>query len=112
MASVLTNGRILFHSIPKGMYINYCNDVVTYFRLGYPVPGETTVYDESEKIDLENVPLNGGALIKTLELSVDPYLRGKMHDGSVKSYAPGFEIGTPLYGILVLALYYVPKARI
>ncbi len=44
----------------------------------YPVPGKHTVYDESETIDLENVPLNGGFLVKVLVLSMDPYLRGKM----------------------------------
>jgi NADPH-dependent curcumin reductase CurA len=41
------------------------------------VPGKTTVYDASRKIDLETVPLNGGFLVKTLVLSIDPYMRGK-----------------------------------
>lgn len=36
------------------------------------------MYDESETIDLKNVPLNGGYLLKVLVVSVDPYLRGKM----------------------------------
>ncbi|KAF9523394.1 alcohol dehydrogenase [Crepidotus variabilis] len=78
----VTNGRVLFNSIPEN----------------FPVPGQTTVYDESETIDLEDVPLNGGVLIKTLDLSIDPYLRGKMRDPSIKSYSPPFEIGKPLYG--------------
>ena len=55
--------------------------------LGYPIPGQTTVYYESETIDLENVPLKGGFLVKTLVLSIDPYLRGKMRDPSVPSYS-------------------------
>ena len=36
------------------------------------------MYDTTEKIDLETVVLNGGILIKTLELSIDPYIRGRM----------------------------------
>ncbi|KAK7038544.1 NAD(P)-binding protein [Favolaschia claudopus] len=39
----------------------------------YPVPGETTVYDTSETIDLETDPLNGGFLVKVLVLSIDPF---------------------------------------
>ena len=65
---------------------------------GFPEPGRTTVYDESEIIDLENVPLNGGILIKTLEISVDPYFRGRMRDPSIKSYTPAFALGKPLEG--------------
>ena len=55
--------------------------------IGYPEPGKTTVYDESETIDPDTVPLNGGFLVKTLVLSVDPYLRGKMRDPGVESYS-------------------------
>ncbi|KAF9547764.1 hypothetical protein CPC08DRAFT_611511, partial [Agrocybe pediades] len=58
---------------------------------GYPVPGENIVYDTSEKIDLDNVPLNGGILLKTLEVSVDPYMRGRMRDASIESYVPAFQ---------------------
>ena len=54
---------------------------------GYPEPGKTTVYDESETIDLDNAALNGGFLVKTLYLSIDPYLRGKMRDPTVESYS-------------------------
>ena len=45
------------------------------------------MYDETETIDLDNAPLNGGFLVKTLVLSIDPYLRGKMRDASIKSYS-------------------------
>ncbi|KAF8144002.1 hypothetical protein K438DRAFT_1874671 [Mycena galopus ATCC 62051] len=54
----------------------------------YPVPGTTTVYDTTETIDIENVPLNGGVLIKVLLLSIDPYLRGRLP----------FPLGQPLMG--------------
>ncbi|PPQ71686.1 hypothetical protein CVT26_007653 [Gymnopilus dilepis] len=83
------NGRALFNSYPEG----------------YPVPGETIVYDDSETIVLENVPLNGGFLLKTLELSIDPYMRGRMRaPGSKGSYTGGYAIGKPLpnYGVGVV----------
>ncbi|KAJ3517320.1 hypothetical protein NLJ89_g590 [Agrocybe chaxingu] len=81
MAPVV-NGRVLFNSIPTG----------------YPIPGETTIYDTSETIDLDIVPLNGGFLLKTLELSVDPYMRGRMRDPKIESYLPAFPVGEPMEG--------------
>ncbi|KAF8811022.1 NAD(P)-binding protein [Phlegmacium glaucopus] len=82
------NGRLLFNSVPAG----------------YPEPGKTTVYDTTETIDLHKVALNGGFLIKTLELSIDPYMRGRMREATTKSYIPPFAIGEPLanYGIGVV----------
>ncbi|KAL0961263.1 hypothetical protein HGRIS_006226 [Hohenbuehelia grisea] len=74
------NGRHLFNEIPEG----------------YPIPGKTTVYDESQTIDLDNAPLNGGFLVKVLVLSIDPYMRGKMRAANTKSYSPPFELGKPL----------------
>ena len=67
------NGRVLFNSIPAPG--------------SYPVPGKTVVYDDSQTIDLDNVPLNGGFLVKTLTLSIDPYMRGRMREPHIKSYA-------------------------
>ncbi|KAF9470780.1 NAD(P)-binding protein, partial [Pholiota conissans] len=81
MAPII-NGRILFNSVPTG----------------FPEPGKTTIYDTTQTIDLESIALDGGVLIKVLELSVDPYMRGRMRDPSVKSYAPAFVIGEPTYG--------------
>ncbi|KAF6755039.1 alcohol dehydrogenase [Ephemerocybe angulata] len=85
----VTNGKVIFKSIPKG----------------YPEPGKTVVYDDSEKIDLESVPIpDGGFLVKTLYLSVDPYMRGRMREPDVKSYAPPFIVGQPIdgYGVGVV----------
>ncbi|KZP04312.1 NAD(P)-binding protein [Athelia psychrophila] len=102
----VTNGRHLFNEVPTG----------------YPVPGKTTVYDASQTIDLENVDLNGGFLLKVLVVSVDPYLRGKsesllqfcarhgidgrgaVRNAAVKSYSPPFFIGEPLgnFGVAVV----------
>ncbi|KAH9922761.1 NAD(P)-binding protein [Fomitopsis serialis] len=59
-------------------------------------PGKTTVYDDSQTIDLDTIPLSGGFLIKTLALSIDPFMRGRMRDPSIKSYAPAFSVGEPL----------------
>ena len=39
-------------------------------------------------------PMTGNVLLKTLYVSVDPYLRGRMNDS--KSYVPSFEIGKPI----------------
>ncbi|KAJ7777710.1 alcohol dehydrogenase [Mycena maculata] len=76
------NARVIFNSVPEG----------------YPVPGETTVYDATQTIDLDAVPLNGGFLLKTLIVSVDPFLRGRMRQPEQKSYSPGFTLGAPIDG--------------
>ncbi|KAJ7152351.1 hypothetical protein C8R46DRAFT_1179224 [Mycena filopes] len=78
----IRNARVIFNSVPES----------------FPIPGETTVYDTTPTIDIETVPLNGGFLVKTLVLSIDPFLRGRMRSPEKKSYAPPFEIGAPLYG--------------
>ena len=39
-------------------------------------------------------PMTGNVLLKTIYVSVDPYLRGRMNDS--KSYVPSFEIGKPI----------------
>ena len=48
------------------------------------------------KIIIEEVPTpkDGEILLKTLFVSVDPYLRGRMNDS--KSYAPPFELNKPM----------------
>ncbi|CAA7262725.1 unnamed protein product [Cyclocybe aegerita] len=94
MAPVI-NGRVLFNSIPEGTSISYPppphTHHVVYLIPRFPVPSETVVYDTSETIDPD-----GGFLLKTLELSIDPYLRGRMRDSKVASYLPAFEVGEPL----------------
>lgn len=42
------------------------------------MPGQTTTLDASQTIDLDNVPLNGGVLVKTLVLSLEPYILAGM----------------------------------
>ncbi|KIY49426.1 NAD(P)-binding protein [Fistulina hepatica ATCC 64428] len=76
------NTRVLFNEIPKG----------------YPVPGKTTIVDDSQTIDHKTVPLNGGILLKVLVLSIDPYMRGKMREPTIESYSPPYLVGKPLDG--------------
>ncbi|KAG8715893.1 hypothetical protein FRC09_016212 [Ceratobasidium sp. 395] len=78
----IKNGRLVFNSIPTD----------------YPIPGETTVYDTSKEIDLDNAALNGGILTKALYLSIDPYLRGRMREVTSKSYSSAFKLGEPITG--------------
>ncbi|KAJ7714109.1 hypothetical protein B0H14DRAFT_3099015 [Mycena olivaceomarginata] len=77
----VTNGRVLFNASPK----------LTLHR-------KTVVYDTTETIDLESVPLNGGILIKVLLLSLDPYMRGRLRAPEIESYMPAFPLGQPLTG--------------
>ncbi|KZT65252.1 alcohol dehydrogenase [Daedalea quercina L-15889] len=81
------NARVIFNSIPAPNT--------------YPEPGKTTVYDDSQKIDPETVPLHGGFLVKTLVLSIDPYMRGRMRDPSIPSYSPPYPLGKPLSNFAV-----------
>ncbi|CAE6411095.1 unnamed protein product [Rhizoctonia solani] len=81
----IQNARLVFNKVPQD----------------FPVPGETTVYDTSETIDLDNVALNGGILAKTLYLSIDPYFRGRMRDEGKKSYSNAFPLGKPISGFSV-----------
>ncbi|KAJ8502400.1 hypothetical protein ONZ45_g11798 [Pleurotus djamor] len=59
----IANKRLVFKQVPTQ---------------GWPVPGETTVYDSSQTIDLDNVPLNGGFLVKTLYVSLDYWIYSRM----------------------------------
>jgi len=74
------NARVIFNSIPSD----------------YPEPGKTTVYDDKNTIDIENARLDGGFILKTLVLSIDPYMRGRMRPPEVESYVPAFTLGEPL----------------
>ncbi|EKM57440.1 uncharacterized protein PHACADRAFT_206354 [Phanerochaete carnosa HHB-10118-sp] len=95
----IKNGRLLFNDVPTG----------------YPEPGKTTVYDESQTIDLDGVSLNGGVLVKILVISIDPYLRGKMRkpDPSNKSYSATFALGEPIanFGVGVVLRSENAKAK-
>lgn len=75
------NAQVIYTGIPEG----------------FPEPGKTTVYDDSATIDLDNVELPpNSALIKVLVLSIDPYMRGRMRDPSISSYADAYIAGQPI----------------
>ena len=59
----------------------------------YPIPGETLVYDDTHKIDIDNTPLEGGALLEVTSLSIDPYQRGRMN--RQEGYRASFQLGEP-----------------
>ena len=85
--SPVTNKRVLFNEHPTGTKISFTFRLLATLVLmllfgttspGYPEPGKTVVLDQSQTIDIDKEPLNGGVLVKLLVLSVDPYLRGMM----------------------------------
>lgn len=78
---MVTNTKIIFAKIPEA----------------FPVAGEHMVVEKSE-IDLDADIPQGAVLVRTLCLSVDPYMRGRMRDPSIKSYAPAFPLGQPMTG--------------
>ncbi|TFK55594.1 alcohol dehydrogenase [Heliocybe sulcata] len=82
------NGRVLFNELPSGI----------------PQPGKATVYDGSQTIDPDTVPLNGSFLVKTLVLSIDPFMVGKMRPKIPGVALPTYTIGEPVedYGVGVV----------
>jgi len=48
--------------------------------------GKHFKYDGTPTIDLDEEPLHGGVLIKTLALSLDPYMRSRLREPGTKSY--------------------------
>ncbi|TCD66317.1 hypothetical protein EIP91_001563 [Steccherinum ochraceum] len=94
--SVVTNGRLLYIAHPTG----------------FQVPGVHTKYVE-EQIDLDNVALNGGVLVRTVALSSDPYVRIRMRDPKIPSTFPPLIIGRPLenYGVGVIVRSEMPEFK-
>jgi N-terminal domain of oxidoreductase len=96
------NKRVLFAEFPNG----------------FPEPGKT-LQIARDAIELENIHLEGGVLIKTLylcngffsctlyqnaepniphESAVDPYMRGRMRAPEVESYRSAFTLGHSING--------------
>ncbi|KAI8077366.1 uncharacterized protein B0P05DRAFT_597328 [Gilbertella persicaria] len=78
---MVSNTKIIFAKVPAT----------------YPEAGEHMVVQKDE-IDLEAEIPQGAILLKTLALSVDPYMRGRMRDASKESYSPAFPLGQPMNG--------------
>lgn len=62
---------------------------------GLPVPGEDLIVQERQ-FDLEQQPPAGGATVRQLYVSLDPYMRGRMRDPSIKSYNEAYALGEPV----------------
>ncbi|CEG82217.1 hypothetical protein RMATCC62417_16324 [Rhizopus microsporus] len=78
---MVSNKQVIFTKIPTG----------------YPQPGEHMQVKEST-IDLDQELPKGTFIIKNLVFSVDPYMRGRMRDPSIQSYAPAFDLNKPMTG--------------
>ncbi|GAB2956910.1 NADP-dependent oxidoreductase [Hymenobacter coalescens] len=74
----MTNRTIILDHRPQG---EPGADVFRFEEAPVPQPGE------------------GQVLLRTLYVSVDPYMRGRMNEG--KSYVPPFEVGQPISGGVV-----------
>ncbi|GAB1526249.1 hypothetical protein RhiTH_009416 [Rhizoctonia solani] len=75
----IQNSAAIFNSVPKEC----------------PVLNKTIIKGTSI-IDLDSATLNGGILVKSVYLSIDPYLRGRMRKVSSQSYVDSFKIGKPI----------------
>ncbi|KAK4701029.1 hypothetical protein P7C70_g5209, partial [Phenoliferia sp. Uapishka_3] len=62
---------------------------------GFPKPGEHIKLVEGT-IDLEAPLKEGEILTKTLSLSLDPYLRGRMRAPEIKTYSEPYHVGQPM----------------
>ncbi|KAF2868678.1 hypothetical protein BDV95DRAFT_499805 [Massariosphaeria phaeospora] len=62
---------------------------------GWPVPGQDLVL-EDRGFDLEQNPPEGGVTVRNYYASFDPYMRGRMREPTIKSYAPPFDLGKPI----------------
>ncbi|ETI23597.1 hypothetical protein G647_05399 [Cladophialophora carrionii CBS 160.54] len=60
-----------------------------------PVPGEHITL-ENRPFDPTQRPPQHGITAKTLWISLDPYMRGRMRPASTASYSPAFTLGAPL----------------
>ncbi|KAI7906658.1 uncharacterized protein BX663DRAFT_497227 [Cokeromyces recurvatus] len=78
---MVSNKQVIFTKVPKT----------------FPVADEHMKIREST-IDLDAELPKGNFILKTLEISVDPYMRGRMRDASIKSYAPAFPMDKPMTG--------------
>ncbi|KAM0748083.1 NAD(P)-binding protein [Meredithblackwellia eburnea MCA 4105] len=79
-----SNTSLVYASLPKGAV----------------VPGQDLKRFQGS-IDVENVDLQGGVLVQNKALSLDPFMRGRMRDPSIKSYSPAYELGKPIAGFTV-----------
>jgi len=76
------NPRLIFNAVPKGL----------------PISGQTVICDKTPTIDIDNVPLNGGFLVKVLALSIDPFMRNRMREPNTPGDMPEFPLNETITG--------------
>ncbi|KAJ3891022.1 hypothetical protein GG344DRAFT_48210 [Lentinula edodes] len=75
-----------------------------HLQSGLPIIGQHILLDTSHTIDIDNVPLNGGYLTKTLVLSPEPAMRERMRNPSIPSYTTTYILGAPLVAFAVVVV--------
>lgn len=75
----MANKALVFKKIPEG----------------YPIPGEHITV-EPAAYDANVAAPQNGVVVQSLYTSFDPYMRGRMRDANIKSYAPPFLLEKPL----------------
>ncbi|KAI8967133.1 hypothetical protein BDF20DRAFT_901880 [Mycotypha africana] len=75
------NKQVIFSQIPSGL----------------PDP-KKDMSIRTSTMDLDAPLAKGEFILKTLEISVDPYMRGRMRDASIESYAPAFPLHERMTG--------------
>lgn len=71
------------------------------YPTGFPVAGKDLKV-ETRDFDTEQEPPNGGVTVKVLDLSFDPYMRGRMRKPEGKSYIPAFQLGKPITNFAIV----------
>ncbi|KAI0029803.1 NAD(P)-binding protein [Vararia minispora EC-137] len=79
--SPISNLRLLFSEIPEGL----------------PNPGTVFQVDKST-IDVDDIELEGGFVVKVLSLSLDPYMRNRMRREGTEGDMPELHLGRPVTG--------------
>lgn len=75
----MANKALVFKKIPEG----------------YPVPGQHLLVEPAAYDANVEAPADG-VVVQSLYTSYDPYMRGRMRDVNIKSYAPAFELNKPI----------------
>lgn len=92
---MVSNKSVIFNSIPAGFpvpgEVSSISKEASSGRINEGcVPQTLKLFDSSLNVD---APLKGGeVLAKTVSLSLDPYLRGRMRSPEIKSYSQAFEV--------------------
>jgi NADPH-dependent curcumin reductase CurA len=56
---------------------------------------DTLKFDQSAEINLDAELNDNEIVMKLVSVSLDPYMRGRMRDESIKSYSPPFSLHKP-----------------